>query len=61
MSAINFHSFPFHSFPKEKTLGTGGIKEILMSTPTLSLIPGMHGNGWERVGTGELSGSHCNE
>lgn len=54
MSAIKFHSFPFHSFPKEKTLGMGGIKEILMSTPTLSLVPGTSGNGWERVGMGEL-------
>lgn len=61
MSAIKFHSFPFHSFPKEKTLGTGGIKEILMSTPTLSLVPGTSGNGWERVGMGELTKGHCND
>lgn len=36
-------------------MGTGGMNEIFMSTPPVSLVPGMHGNGWERVGTGELS------
>lgn len=34
-------------------MGTGGMDSISMSTPALSLIPGMHGNGWERVGMGE--------
>lgn len=57
-----FHSFPFHPFPKEKRLGTGGIREILMSTPPVSLVPGTFGNGWEWVGTGELfrgAGNGC--
>ncbi len=34
-------------------MGTGGISEILMSIPALSLVPGTYGNGWEPVGTGE--------
>jgi hypothetical protein len=54
-----FHSFPFHPFPKENSLGTGGMNEIFMSTPTLSLIPGMGGNEWERVGTGESFKGGC--
>ncbi len=54
MTNSEFHSFPFHSFPKENSMGTGGMDSISMSTPALSLIPGMHGNGWERVGTGEI-------
>ena len=33
-------------------MGTGGMNEIFISTPPLSHVPGMHGNGWERVGTG---------
>lgn len=34
-------------------MGTGGMNEIFMSILPFSLIPGMHGNGWEWVGTGE--------
>jgi len=56
-----FHTFPFHTFPKENKLGTGGMDSISMSNPPCSHVPGMHGNGWEWVGMGELSGSHCNE
>ena len=53
MRKSQFHSFPFHSFPKRNSMGTGGISEVLMSTPALSLVPGTYGNGWEPVGTGE--------
>ena len=55
MSEHQFHSFPFHSFLKEYMLGTGGMNKLFMSTPTLSLVPQTHGNGWEPVGTGEHS------
>lgn len=61
MQKSKFHTFPFHTFPKEYMLGTGGMNEIFMSNPPFSQVPGTHGNAWERVGTGELSGSHCNE
>lgn len=48
------HPFPFHPFPKKKTVGTGGYG---MNSPYPTRpIPdraGTHGNGWERVGTGE--------
>lgn len=44
-----FHSFPFHPFPKENKLGTGGMNEIFISNPPFSLVPGTGGNGWERV------------
>ena len=53
MPNSKFHTFPFHPFPKENSMGTGGMNEIFISTPPLSHGPGMHGNGWERVGTGE--------
>ena len=49
------------SFLKENNMGTGGINEILIPNPILSLVPGTSQNEWEPVGTGELSGSHCNE
>ena len=56
MSDNQFHSFPFHTFLKKNKLGTGGMNQIFMSTPTLSLVLGTHWNGWEPVGTGELLG-----
>ena len=56
MSDNQFHSFPFHTFLKENKLGTGGMNQRFISTPTLSLVLGTHGNGWEPVGTGELLG-----
>ena len=55
MSDNQFHSFPFHSFLKENKLRTGGMNQIFISTPTLSLVLGMHGNRWEQVGTGDYS------
>ena len=53
MRERQFHSFPHHSFPKGNSIGTGGISEMLMSTPTISLVPGTDGNGWEPVRTDE--------
>ena len=56
-----FHSFPFHSFPKEYMLGTGGNSEYFHpGSPILSLT-GTGGNEWERVGTGEVVEGHCND
>jgi hypothetical protein len=55
MSDNQFHSFPFHSFLKENKLGTGGMNQRFISTPTLSLVLGMHRNRWEPVGTGDYS------
>ena len=52
MNNDQFHSFPFHTFLKENKLGTGGMNQIFISTPTISLVLGTHGNGWEPVGTG---------
>ena len=60
MSNVNSTRSRFHSFPKENSMGTGGMNEIFISTPPLSLIPGTHGNGWERVGTGESFKGVCN-
>jgi hypothetical protein len=57
MRKSQFHSFPFHSFPKKNCLGTGGMNEIFMSNPPVSLVPGTYGNGWEPVGAGENFGS----
>jgi hypothetical protein len=51
MRKSHFHSFPFHSFPRINSMGTGGMNEIFMSNPTFSLVPGTYGNVWERVGT----------
>lgn len=61
MTNSKFHTFPFHTFPKEISMGTGGMNEIFMSTPPFSQVPGTHGNEWEPVGTGELLGSRCND
>lgn len=61
MATIKFRSFPFRSFPKEYMLGTGGINEILMSVLPVSGHSQNAGNGREQPGTGELSGSHCND
>jgi hypothetical protein len=58
------------SFLKENNLGTGGINEILISNPTLSLVPGTSQNEWEPVGTGDMAAptpnkpnltSHCQQ
>ena len=54
MSAINFRPFPFRPFPKEKQVGTDGIKEILMSVLPVSVHSRNAGNGRERTGTDEL-------
>ena len=51
-----FHSFPFHSFPKEYMLGTGGNSEYFHPGSPILSFTGTHGNGWEQVGTGELYG-----
>ena len=59
-----FHSFPFHPFPKENKLGTGGMNEIFISNPPFSLVPGTGGNGWERVnfqGATAMSDFHSGE
>ena len=56
MSDTQFHSLPFHSFLKEDKLRTGGMNQIFISTPTLSLVLGTHENGWEPVGTGDHLG-----
>ena len=52
MSDYQFHSFPFYSFLKENKLGSGGMNQRFISTPTLSLVLRTHENGWEPVGTG---------
>lgn len=50
-----FHSFPFHSFPKENSAGTGGNFEYFHPSSLIPKTSGTGGNEWERVGTGELS------
>jgi hypothetical protein len=42
----------FRSFPKKNSVGTGGIREILMSDPPYSGHSRNAGNGRERPGTG---------
>jgi len=53
MSAIIFRSFPFRSFPKKKTQGTGGILKInsrpFRSFPKYRERPGTTGNDRERA------------
>jgi len=53
MANSKSHPFPFHPFLKEYMLGTGGKTKDFSPTAPVSLVPGMHGNGWEWVGTGE--------
>lgn len=49
MIAIIFRSFPFRSFPKENTLGTDGINEVLISVLPYSVHSRNAGNGRERT------------
>lgn len=56
-----FRSFPFRSFPKEYMLGTTGNFEYFRIGSPILTFKGMGGNDRERPGTGELSGSHCND
>ena len=49
---LQFHSFPFHSFPKENGVGTGGNLIISTPFPVFHLFQermGTSGNEWERV------------
>jgi hypothetical protein len=61
MRNIEFRSFPFRSFLKEKRVGTGGIREILMSGLPYSVHSHNTGNDRERPGTGGINGGACND
>lgn len=55
MSEQKFRSFPFRSFPKENTVGTNGINEVLIPVLPVSVHSQNTGNGRERTGTNENS------
>ena len=61
MQNHKFRPFPFRPFPKEYMLGTTGNSEYFRIGSPILTLTGMTGNDRERPGTGEHSGSHCND